>query len=59
MISARCTILLATMLLSSVVASAAENAEKRPLELASPFVDGAVLQRDMKVPVWGWAAPGR
>jgi len=58
MISARCTILLATMLLSSVVASAAENAEKRPLELASPFVDGAVLQRDMKVPVWGWAAPG-
>jgi hypothetical protein len=28
------------------------------LELASPFVDRAILQRDMKVPVWGWGAPG-
>ena len=55
---ARCAILMAAMLLSSVAASAAENAEKRPLELASPFVDGAVLQRDMQAPVWGWAAPG-
>ncbi|MHC4201532.1 MAG: hypothetical protein ACYSU0_16205, partial [Planctomycetota bacterium] len=30
----------------------------RPLELASPFVDNLVLQRGMKVPVWGWATPG-
>jgi sialate O-acetylesterase len=29
-----------------------------PLELASPFVDNAVLQREMVVPVWGWATPG-
>jgi len=28
------------------------------LELASPFVDHAILQREMKVPVWGWATPG-
>jgi len=28
------------------------------LELASPFADGAVLQRGMEVPVWGWAEPG-
>ncbi len=28
------------------------------LELASPFVDDAVLQREMPLPVWGWAAPG-
>ncbi|MCP3916124.1 MAG: sialate O-acetylesterase [bacterium] len=28
------------------------------LELASPFVDGAILQRSMPVPVWGWAEPG-
>jgi len=28
------------------------------LELASPFVDQAVLQREMKVPVWGWSTPG-
>ena len=34
------------------------RAEKQPLELASPFVDDAVLQRGMDVPVWGWAAPG-
>ena len=28
------------------------------LELASPFVEGAVLQRQMPVPVWGWSRPG-
>ena len=26
--------------------------------LGAPFADGAVLQRDMTVPVWGWSAPG-
>lgn len=26
--------------------------------MGTPFVDGAVLQRDMAVPVWGWAKPG-
>ncbi|MFW6161549.1 MAG: sialate O-acetylesterase, partial [Planctomycetota bacterium] len=36
--------------------SAAEKT--RPLELATPFVDNAILQRGMKVPVWGWAGPG-
>ena len=40
---------------SSLVAGAAE---KQPLELGSPFADNLVLQREMKVPVWGWAAPG-
>jgi sialate O-acetylesterase len=35
-----------------------EAAEKQPLELASPFVDGLILQREMQVPVWGWAEPG-
>jgi len=28
------------------------------LELASPFTDNAVLQCEMKVPVWGWGKPG-
>jgi sialate O-acetylesterase len=28
------------------------------LELGAPFVDGAILQREMAVPVWGWTAPG-
>lgn len=35
--------------------SATLSAEVR---LAAPFTDHMVLQRDMKVPVWGWAAPG-
>jgi sialate O-acetylesterase len=31
-----------------------------PLEinLGAPFRDGAVLQRESKVPVWGWSKPG-
>jgi len=29
------------------------------LRLGAPFADGAVLQRDRTVPVWGWAEPGR
>ncbi len=28
------------------------------LELGSPFVDNAILQREMEVPVWGWNRPG-
>ena len=28
------------------------------VKLASPFTDHMVLQREMKVPVWGTAAPG-
>lgn len=28
------------------------------VRLAALFTDHMVLQRDMKVPVWGWAAPG-
>ena len=31
---------------------------KLAIELGAPFRDSAVLQRDMKVPVWGWSAPG-
>ena len=27
-------------------------------ELGSPFTDGMILQRGMKVPVWGWGEPG-
>lgn len=34
------------------------GAQEQSLELASPFVDNAVLQRKLKVPVWGWAEPG-
>jgi len=40
------------------LALAASAAVAQPLELASPFVDNAILQRGMPVPVWGWATPG-
>lgn len=41
----------------SVVAISASLASAA-VETASPFADGMVLQRDMDVPVWGWADPG-
>lgn len=28
------------------------------LKLAAPFTDGAVMQREMDAPVWGWNKPG-
>jgi len=34
------------------------TAPKMEIELGSPFCDNAVLQREMKVPVWGWSKPG-
>ena len=41
-----------------VVFSMAASCCAAGVRLASPFTDGAVLQRGMKVPVWGWADPG-
>ncbi len=29
------------------------------LRLASPFTDGAILQRKAEIPVWGWSNPGQ
>lgn len=43
-----CATLVAMLCVSPVMA----------LELGAPFTDGAVLQREMAVPVWGWTAPG-
>ena len=40
------------------LALAVTAASGQPLELGSPFADNAILQRDMPVPVWGWATPG-
>ncbi len=45
--------MLAGCLLVSSIAARAAN-----LELAAPFADHMVLQRDVAVPVWGWADPG-
>jgi len=44
---------LAALLVSALVLPAAAT-----LQLAPPFNNGAVLQRDRKVPVWGAAEPG-
>lgn len=33
--------------------------EGMPIRLAGIFADGMVLQRELPVPVWGWASPGR
>ena len=54
-------------LLLSPIALRAQDAEptgtsvtqaKLAIELGAPFRDDAVLQREMKVPVWGWSKPG-
>jgi len=60
--------LLALMLFASGCAASTSDATgaskeyalnlKAPIELGAPFGDNAVLQRQMKVPVWGWSKPG-
>lgn len=39
-------------------AAVAVSAAEADVKLAGPFSDGAVLQRGMRVPVWGTASPG-
>jgi hypothetical protein len=39
-------------------ATAVATTQKLAIELGAPFCDNAVLQREMKVPVWGWSKPG-
>ncbi|MBT3198580.1 MAG: hypothetical protein HN350_01570 [Phycisphaerales bacterium] len=50
----------AAMLLNVFAASGATQAPspKPAIKLGTPFVDNAILQRQMKVPVWGWSKPG-
>ncbi len=48
----------ATAFLIFYIGTAGAGTAATPLELASPFVDHAILQRQMDVPVWGWAEPG-
>lgn len=38
--------------------AAVEQPRTLAIQLGAPFRDHAVLQRDMKVPVWGWSKPG-
>ncbi|MFO7820976.1 MAG: sialate O-acetylesterase, partial [Lentisphaeria bacterium] len=49
------------LLLSSINLKAAdeESSDSQPaIELGAPFADNAVVQRGMRVPVWGWSKPG-
>ena len=49
----------AWLLVSLAPVGAQEQAPPKPaIELGAPFRDNAVLQRDMKLPVWGWSKPG-
>ena len=54
--------LAAAVLFSPLAAGAAEKktaVKPQPaIELGSPFLKDMILQRQMKVPVWGWAEPG-
>ena len=50
-------IVLITLLLAALATTATAAAPTKPL-LHPLFGNGAVLQRDVKVPVWGWAEPG-
>jgi len=46
--------------LFSLAVNAADKSDIRELsiKMGAPFHDSAILQRGMKVPVWGWADPG-
>ena len=54
--SGRTMTLLVSLVLSSSITSVAAADQK--LELAAPFTDNMILQRQTEVPVWGFDAPG-
>jgi hypothetical protein len=47
-----------SLLLAMLMSCIASGADVQTLELAAPFLNQAILQREMSVPVWGWAKPG-
>ncbi|MDP6634303.1 MAG: hypothetical protein QGG42_05360 [Phycisphaerae bacterium] len=50
--------LIAGVTLNAVAKDVSVEKPKPAIELGAPFCDNAVLQRQMKVPVWGWSKPG-
>jgi hypothetical protein len=55
------TVIVATMAILAVPAIAKKAPvprAKSAIELGAPFCDNAILQRGVKVPVWGWSKPG-
>jgi hypothetical protein len=59
-IAAMASIIPMTLTTANAGAPAGPAVKQRVLaiELGAPFRDNAVLQRDMKVPVWGWSDAG-
>jgi len=52
-------VLLSPVVQSAEASNALTNAVAKPaIQIASPFTDHAILQREMPVPVWGWSQPG-
>ena len=52
-----CAVVACGAIVHSASAQDTAGQEAPSIEMGTPFVDGAVLQRDMAVPVWGWAKP--
>ncbi|MCE9519066.1 MAG: hypothetical protein K8R87_05895 [Verrucomicrobia bacterium] len=59
------TLTAALLLVPLVGFAAAKKSAAKPdvvvvsaIELGAPFADNAILQRQMKLPVWGWSQPG-
>ncbi|MFT5130291.1 MAG: sialate O-acetylesterase [Rhodothermales bacterium] len=51
--------MMAVMTMALLVSAAmSEGARELAVDLGAPFHDNAVLQRQMKLPVWGWSTPG-
>ncbi|HEX6051669.1 MAG TPA: hypothetical protein VFZ21_20520, partial [Gemmatimonadaceae bacterium] len=52
-----CGCVVAALVMASV-ADAQESSRPGSLRLPKLFAHGMVVQRDVPLPVWGWAAPG-
>ncbi|MDP6444137.1 MAG: sialate O-acetylesterase [Pirellulaceae bacterium] len=46
------------LLMATFCTPRVQAADPRTFELGTPFAEGAVLQRQMPVPIWGWSKPG-
>lgn len=50
--------ILAALLLYPFGSVVAQDQAEPAIELGAPFLDHAILQRGMPMPVWGWSKPG-
>lgn len=51
------TLFFSTITSQSAAPASAKEPRKLAVEMGAPFHDHAILQRGMKVPVWGWSKP--